>query len=165
MPLYSEAIDALGTNDSVLRARLLARLAQNLVVTERDRRHALSAEAVDIARRVGDRFGLADVLHARVNAINDPTTLAERLALNAELETLADDLGSLELRSRATLQRADTLLESGDPIGAARALTRSEELRSQSRIPSMIHWVRVARAGWSLMCGSSDAEQQALAAF
>ena len=61
---------------------------------ERERRHALSAEALEIARRAGDRLGLAHVLIARVRAINDPTTLAERLALTAELEVLADDLGT-----------------------------------------------------------------------
>ena len=84
--LYAEATAALGPSDSVLRARLLGQLAVELIFTaERERRHALSAEALEIARRAGDRVGLANALIARVYAINDPTTLAERLALTAEL--------------------------------------------------------------------------------
>ena len=40
-----------------------------------------AAEALEIARRAGDRLGLANVLFARAYAINDPTTLVERLTL------------------------------------------------------------------------------------
>lgn len=163
--LYTEAIGALGPGGGILRARLLGRLAVDLVITERQRGHELSAEALEIARRTGDRLGLADVLLGRINTLNEPTMLAERLALTAEVEALADDLGSLELSSRAAYQRARTLLESGDPIGAESAMARSEQLRHQLRVPTMICVALVARAGWSIMRGAPDAEQQALAAY
>jgi class 3 adenylate cyclase/tetratricopeptide (TPR) repeat protein len=163
--LYAEAAAALGPSDNVLRARVLSQLAVELLGTsERDRRHALSAEALEIARRTGDRLGLANVLIARVRAINDPTTLAERLALSAELEALANDLGNLDLSQRAVYRRAGVLMESGDPVGAARALARCEQLAVQLHVPFFNYDARAARAGWSLMCGSPDAEQQALSA-
>src|SRR5262249_55589839 len=111
--LYAEAIAALGSEDSVLRARLLGQLAGQLIFSaERDRRFALAAEALETARRTGDRVALAHVLIARVYAITDPTTLAERLALTAEAEALATDLGSLELSFRASYRRSGALLES-----------------------------------------------------
>jgi predicted ATPase len=56
--LYEEAAGALGEADSLLRARLLGQLAVELVYTpQRERRDALTGEAVAIARRLGDRTG------------------------------------------------------------------------------------------------------------
>ena len=89
--LYEEACAALGDADSLLRARLLGQLAVELTYTlhPRERRDALSREAVAIARRLGDRTGLAQVLTLRLMAVNDPFTLPERLELAAELAGLA----------------------------------------------------------------------------
>src|SRR5262249_28697452 len=79
--LYEEANAALGDTDSLLRARLLGQLAAELIYSSapRERRDALSEEAVQIARRLGDRTGLAQVLILRLLAIHDPFTLAHRL--------------------------------------------------------------------------------------
>ena len=78
--LYEEAAAVLGEADSLLRARLLGQLAVELIYTrDRDRRDALTHDAVAIARRLGDRSGLAQVLILRLVAMNDPFTLAERL--------------------------------------------------------------------------------------
>jgi class 3 adenylate cyclase len=97
--LYEEALKALGNDDSELRARLLANLSDELMYTEfRERRHQLSREAVEIARRLSDNAALFHALAARAFAINDPTTLADRLSLTAEMETLASDLGKAEER-------------------------------------------------------------------
>src|SRR6185295_10051062 len=115
LALYEEASAALGTSDSLLRARVLGQLAAELQYTlQRERRHALSREAVDIARRLGDRSGLAQVLPLRLIAISDPFTLAERLALTAELAALAEELGSSELAWNASWHRGGALLESAD---------------------------------------------------
>ena len=58
-----EASAALGDADSLLRARVLGQLAVELVYTpDRERRDALTREAVAMARRLGDRTGLAQVL-------------------------------------------------------------------------------------------------------
>src|SRR5262245_61970315 len=60
--LYEEASTTLGDTDSLLRARLLGQLAVELILTpHRERRDALSRQAVVIARRLGDRTGLAQV--------------------------------------------------------------------------------------------------------
>src|SRR5262249_4995329 len=119
LALYEEASAALGKADSLLRARVLGQLAAQLVYTpERERRHALSHEAVAVARRLGDPLGLAQALNLRLLAINDPFTLAERLNLTAELAALAARIGSSELSLLAAYHRASALLESGDMSGA-----------------------------------------------
>jgi len=64
--LLQEALARLGGEDSPLRARLLARLALELYYAgDPDRRLALSAEAVALARRLGDPIALANCLDAR----------------------------------------------------------------------------------------------------
>src|SRR6185436_2129939 len=58
--LYEETLAALGGADTLLRARLLGQLAVELMYTpQRERRDAFTAEAIAIARRLGDRTGLA----------------------------------------------------------------------------------------------------------
>jgi hypothetical protein len=145
---------------------VLGQLAVELVYTpHRERRDALSREAVAIARRLGDRTGLAQVLILRLMAMNDPFTLAERLALTAELAALAGEVGSSELAWHAAFHRTDALLESGDIDGAERALAEVERLAGELRQPFYTWW---ARMGWTMLAvmrGAPDAEALVLATF
>ncbi len=159
--LYEEAIVTVGDADSLLRARLLGQLAGELIYTpHRERRDALTREAVAIARRLGDRTGLAQVLNLRLIAMNNPFTLAERLELTAELAELARELGSSEFAWFAADVRSMALLESGDVGGAERAVAEFERLAGELRQP-----VRVARAMLAVMRGAPDAEVQVFAVF
>jgi tetratricopeptide (TPR) repeat protein len=164
--LYEEASTALGEGDSLLRARLLGQLAVELVYTpQRERRDALSREAVAIARRVGDRTGLAQVLILRLIAMNDPCTLAARIELAAELAALAGEVGSSELAWHAAFHRAGALLESGDIDGAERGIAEVERLAGELRQPFYTWW---GRSGWTMlgvMRGVPDAEAQVFATF
>jgi eukaryotic-like serine/threonine-protein kinase len=114
--LYEEAIAGLDKEDeNILRAKLLFHLAGELLYTpQREQRQELSRQAVAIARQCNDPAVLAQALHIYASAINDPTTLRERIALTAEQGTLADELVSLETRWAASYQRLGALLESGD---------------------------------------------------
>ena len=86
VPLLEEALAALAEEDVELRARLLARLAGALRdEPARERRDALSREAVELARRSGDPAALAYALDGRAAAIVAPDTVAECLALATEL--------------------------------------------------------------------------------
>jgi tetratricopeptide (TPR) repeat protein len=164
--LYEEASTALGASDSLLHARVLGQLAVELMYTpHRERRHALSREAVDIARRLGDRSGLAQVMTLQLLATNDPFTLAERLALTAELAALADELGSSELACNAALHRGGALLESGDIYGAERCVAEMERLAAHLRQPFYTWFAAEGRATLATTRGAADAEAQALAAF
>jgi tetratricopeptide (TPR) repeat protein len=164
--LYEEASGALGEADSLLRARVLGQLAVELVYTpHRERRDTLTGEAVTIARRLGDRTGLAQVLILRLLAMNDPFTLAERLALTAELAALADDLGSSEFAWHAAFHRSSALLESGEIAGAEHALSEVERLAAELRQPFYAWFARMGRTMLSVMRGAADAEAQALSTF
>ena len=164
--LYEDALKALGHADSILRARLLGQLALELIFTpQRDRRHELSREAVEIARRLGDEAALFQALNARAWAITDPMTLAERLELTGELDTLANKLQAAEMRLLAALHRSGALLESGDVSGAERMIAQIEATAEELREPVHAWVAKYSRATISIMRGAPDAEQRSLAAF
>lgn len=164
--LYEEALAGLGAADSLLRARLLGQLAVELVYTPQDeRRDALSREAAAMARRCGDRSGLGQVLILRLIASNNPFTLAERLALTAELAALAREAGSIELAWHAAFHRAGALLESGDITGAEDAVDESERLAAELRQPFYIWIAGLMRGMLLILRGDPDAERQARVTF
>jgi class 3 adenylate cyclase/tetratricopeptide (TPR) repeat protein len=165
--LYEEAITALANEDeNVLLAKLSFQLAGELVFTpQRERREELSRQAVTMARRSGDQAVLAQALHICASAINDPTTLKERLALSAEQGRLADELGSLEIRWAAAWQRMGALLESGDVEGTQEMLSRMKQLALELRQPFFNWTADTAVAMMSIMAGAPDAERKVAAAF
>jgi DNA-binding SARP family transcriptional activator len=121
--LLEEALAALGDGDSSLRARLLARLSDQLhVAADEERRAQLSAEAVAMARRLGDPDALTVALIARHAALLHVEHLDERLQIAAEQLELARSRGRAELVAFGLHWRIYDHLELGD--GAA---ARSDE--------------------------------------
>jgi class 3 adenylate cyclase len=165
--LYGEAVAALAREDEdVLLARVSYQLAGEMMFTpQRERREELSRQAVTIARRTGDQAVLAQALHICASAINDPTTLKERLALSAEQAALADELESLEIRWAAAFQRMGTLLESGDVDGTREMLSRMKRHALELRQPFFSWTTDHALAMMSVMTGAPDAEREVAAAF
>src|ERR1019366_501767 len=165
--LYEEAIAGLDKEDeSILRAKLLFHLAGELLYPpQREQRQELSRQAVAIARKCNDPAVLAQALHIYASAINDPTTLRERIALTAEQGTLADELVSLETRWAASYQRLGALLESGDIRSAEQMISRLQEFASKLRQPFFSWATDHALAMMSVMSGAPSAEQEVLAAY
>ena len=155
--LLEEALPALGKADSPLRARVLAGLARALVSTPQvERRLALSADAVQMARRLGDPATLAAVLFGRHLAVwgsERAEVAGERLAIATEVVGLAEQIGdrAMALRGRG-LRRID-LLELGDLVGydadlaaAERAAEELRQLRYRWQLP-LAHATRALLAG------------------
>ena len=89
--LLDEALDALGNHPSPLRVRVLSRLAATLALTEAgDRRLAVSQQAMEMARQLGDAATLAVALHARHWALWGQANVHERLAVATEMVQVAD---------------------------------------------------------------------------
>jgi len=161
-----EALAGLGKDDSVLRARLLGVLAVELTWTrQHERRAALSREALDMARRLGDPATLARVLGTHHHAAFDPDNLEERLAVAGELITLGEDLGDAEAVFLGHLSRHEDLIEQGDADGARAALDGAERLAAQLRHPVFRWHVAFRRAAHALLAGRlGEAEELAAAA-
>ena len=95
--MLEASLEALPAGDSALRARLLGRLAAALQpAVNVDEPVAVALDAIQTARRLGDRRTLLDVMHDSISAITDCADAAGALALNLEAEALARELGDRE---------------------------------------------------------------------
>jgi DNA-binding SARP family transcriptional activator len=157
VPLLEEGLAALSDEDVELRARLLARLSGALRDEPvRDRRDALSGEAVDFARRSGNAAALAYALEGRMVAIIAPDTTAERIALATELHELAHRLGDAERIVGSHLFRFMAELELGDVSAALIDLTGAGPIAHDLRQPAHLWGVRGAEAMVALATGKLD---------
>jgi tetratricopeptide (TPR) repeat protein len=120
--LLREALAGLA-GEGALRVRLLARAAVahywSDAVEERER---LSAEAVAVARRLGDDASLGHALYARHFAILSPDRSAEQLALAEEIVRIGERCGDAELALTGRHWRIRDRLEAGDLESARRDL-------------------------------------------
>ena len=140
--LLSEALDALGGGDELLRLRVTASLARVLAWHRVDVAQAqeLAEQAVAAARESGDGTTLTACLLAQHNAILAPGTARARYALAAEAAELAERVGDREALLEARLLAATDLLETADPAFRA-------ELDEFLRLADLSHQPRFRYAG------------------
>ena len=109
----------------------------------------LSARAVDLARRRHDDEALGSSLLARHDAVWQPGTAAQRIALADEMTSVALRGADRELELQASLLRMAALLEQGDP----RALTEYAwfvAMAERTRLPRF-RYLAVSRQGTMAM--------------
>jgi hypothetical protein len=164
VPLLEEGLAALGDGDADLRARLLARLAGALR-DERspERRDALSAEAIAVARANGNDRALAYALEARAIAVLAPDKLAECLTLADELAAVAARHGDTERLVNAHIHRFLVRVMTGDVDGVEAELAAAGRAADESRQPVHAWQVRSARAMLALAAGSFDEAERLIA--
>jgi tetratricopeptide (TPR) repeat protein len=139
VPLLEEAV-ALGPADAGVRARLLARLACALrKQVEQERCEALSREAVEIARALGDPATLVYTLMGRRLATWSPDNVAELLEITGEIVRLADEAGEPERAVDARLLRIEGHLLRGDMPAVYADLEAAARLAAEARRPTA-HW-------------------------
>jgi class 3 adenylate cyclase/tetratricopeptide (TPR) repeat protein len=139
--------------EDLVRAQLLANLAVELMFDpDRDRRWALSDEALAVARRLGDRPTLGRVLLSRCAAIWEPGALALRRAHVGELLALVEDLGDPFVKVWAQLYGFETAMEAGDVDEADRLLAETQ--RTALEVERALRWfAEFPRAGRALFAG------------
>jgi len=155
IPLLEEALAALSTDDSELRVRLLARLAGGPLrdVASPATRVAMSQEALDMARRIGDPATLAYALNGRYSANWAPGALAERLALADELIRVAGEAEDVERVYEGYDSRAWALLEAGDLAAVGEAQAIKKRLAHELRQPAQLWDVAISDANLALFAG------------
>jgi tetratricopeptide (TPR) repeat protein len=122
----------LGSGDSVLRSRLLGRLvwATHHRRDGMEARLAVSAEALELARRLGDRAALATALEDRRMVLRSPQHQDEHDRVLREIIAVSRERGDDEGVLRATALSAWSRAARGRLTGAAR---RMAECRSSLR--------------------------------
>lgn len=165
--LLEDALAALSTDDSALRARLLARYASALYhVAPMGRLAELSADALDMCRRLEDLETQYHVMTATAVFLHGPHDLTARLTTAQELVDVASRLGDRESGLYARYFQIDALVESGN---MRLADDRMEEFRQDAesmRQPYYLWLAAVYRAMRVLFAGDyEEAEALAQAAF
>ena len=155
------ALDALPETDSTLRARLLARLADSLhVAADEERRSAISAEAVAIARRLGDPDTLAVTLLARHSALLHVDHLDERLEIAGEQLKVARDRRRTEMVAMGLHWRIFDLLELGDGQAARRDEEQLAAVAADLRQPLYRYLDRCWQGVWAQIEGRLEEADQ-----
>jgi len=160
--LLEEAIAALGDEHPELRVGLLAGLARTLdFAGERERGAIVRGNAIELARGLGDRSGLARVL-VRSYWSRGTSPLAEILEMLAEAKDLAGELDDVETRTEAMAWRVPTFVAMCD-LGAARVeVAELRQMAERTAQPFMQHVAEHYDSAIAL-CDGRLAEAEAMA--
>jgi AAA ATPase domain len=165
--MLEAALEAAGPEDSRERAVLLGMLASELTFApDRERRVALSDEAVAVARRVGHPRVLCHVLSARSVPLWAPETLDDRLASSEESVRLADVIGDPLAQFHALHWRAVALVQAGEIAETLRVVRRKSDLARRLGEPSATWQARYDEANLAILGGRlEEAERVATEAL
>ncbi|MFN8174772.1 MAG: BTAD domain-containing putative transcriptional regulator [Solirubrobacteraceae bacterium] len=156
LPLLEQALAAVGEDDSVLRIKLIARIAGGPLRDAgfpAERRRALAEEGLAMARRLGDPGALAYALSGHIAANHSPEGAPRQVALASELLEVAASAGDAEREAEAREHRASALLELGDIAGARADIAALDALAGELGQPAQEWYAAVWRALLALLAG------------
>jgi DNA-binding SARP family transcriptional activator len=142
VPMLERALGALGDGDDVLRAQLLARLGGGPLrgLADHERRDAITAEAVAIARRLDDPITLGYALLGSILAHHTPGNSRAQLDEVTELIAIAEGAGDLERAAEAYENRACLRIDVGDVAGADADIEAIARVTAELRQPAQ-DWI------------------------
>jgi DNA-binding CsgD family transcriptional regulator/tetratricopeptide (TPR) repeat protein len=160
--LLEEAATALDEGDSELRVGVLSGLARALANRgDHERAGIVRTNAIEMARRLDDRRGLATIL-MRSNWARGTNTLEEILEMLDEAYGIAEELDDVEMRAEIMEWRAAAHVGLGDLGAAQREIDLVLELAEQTRQPFIFHVAEHYQAALALCRGRlGDAEAAA----
>jgi hypothetical protein len=152
--LLEEALAALEPGDSVLRVRLLARLAEQLVFAQPpERAGELAADAVGMARRLGEAAALAAALMGRHAALLHAEHAQERRRVGEQVLALAGELEARELGALGRHWLLYDLAETGELEEARRRHAELELVADELQQPLYRHAALTWRCVWAALAG------------
>jgi DNA-binding SARP family transcriptional activator/DNA-binding CsgD family transcriptional regulator len=160
--VLEEASEAVGAGDTRLRVQVLAALARAFAFRgDAERGSVVGANAVAMARRLGDRRSLALALFSSYWARGGMSP--ERVAkLLDEAQDLAGEAGDLEIGAQAMMFAVSALAAVGDIPAARTREARGLETAERLRQPYVLHAMEQLGSALSLLEGSlADAEAAA----
>ena len=154
------ALESVGLQPSAERARLLAHLAAELCFAGDDgRRVALSDQAEDMARGLGDNGLLAWVLNRTGYAAFAPDRVERLVARGEEATRLSDAAGDPAQRVLSRYHWSGALLTAGDLTGF-RAVTETMLAVSRDAAPTIQRFAQFVQARVGLIDGRFDDAQR-----
>ncbi len=168
--LLEEALQSLSTADSALRSQVMSRLANECRGADSDEtREALSREALEMARRVGDSAALAQALVSRFWVLFASLAPKTLLYLASEVIDLGTALGDKDLTVMGYNCRITVLQTMGDLARADRDVARRAQLADELREPGHQFTTLCLQATRAVMLGrfpqAEELASQAMAAL
>ncbi len=155
------ALDAVGPEDNLERARLLSWLAQEYFwVDPQGRAKELHDAATEMARRLGDDRTLAFTLSRGAFIELDPEAARNMVAVQTEVLELARRVGDRELELRAHVLRLAGHLGLGDIAAVDSDLESYARLAAELRQPQHLWHVPLLRGMRAMIDGRFDAAEQ-----
>jgi eukaryotic-like serine/threonine-protein kinase len=152
--MLDEALEALPARDSALRVRVLARQALELrckgSLEDADR---ASAEAIEMAERVGDTKILLLAMHSRQWSTLGPDRIDEAIAAGEEMVRLARIVGDRDMEFEGHHLRLIALAQLGDFRAVDEEIAACERLAGELRQPRYLWQTAAFRAMRALMRG------------
>ena len=159
--LLRDALAGLGEEDSILRARVLSSLTRALVFSGAlDDAHAVHAQALAMARRLGDAATIAAALRSVATARWLPQQFAARVQVAREAEHLAETIGDRERVLEAASWRLFDLMELGDLHARAHEFEAYTKLADEVRQPFYQYIAVSSRAMMSLFEGRLEESER-----
>jgi eukaryotic-like serine/threonine-protein kinase len=151
--ILREALDGLPAQDSALRARLLGRLGQEMYYASLEEWDALTREAIEGARRIGDKTALSDALFSRWRGGSVLGETEERLAGSNEIIRLAEETGDRQGLAAGLFVRIRALMIIGDVKPAYEDVETYARLAGELRIPFYLWQAELLRGMRALFEG------------
>ena len=152
--MLNEALEMLPGRDSALRVRVLARLALELRGTDAlEEADQVSAQAVEMAERVGDTKILLLAMHSRQWSTLGPDGIEEAIASGEEIVRLARIVGDRDMEFEGHHLRLLALAQLGDFPAVDVEIAACDRLASELRQPRYLWQVAVFRTMRALMQG------------
>ena len=157
---YAELLDQvladLGPDDSALRVRVLARLAETLALARPANSLALAGEAFGIARRLADPTMLAAALMGRHAALLHVEHASERRRVGEELLAVAGELADAEMGALTRHWLLYDLAELGELDHARARHAELERVAAELQQPLYRHAALAWRGVWAGLAGRFD---------
>lgn len=162
--MLDEALEVLPSRDSALRVQVLARLALELrskgALEQADR---ASAQAIEMAERVGDTKILLLAMHSREWSTLGPDRLEEAIASGEEMARLARIVGDRDMEFEGHQLRLIALAQLGDFRAVDDEIATCDRLANELHQPRYLWQTAVFRTMRALMQGRCK-ESERLAA-
>jgi DNA-binding CsgD family transcriptional regulator/tetratricopeptide (TPR) repeat protein len=155
--LLMEALGRLPDSEAGLRIRLMGSLARDRLHTGTvDEAKALSAQAIAMARKLGDPAALATSLAGLADFPWHPHENEQMLAEANDVAEAGERANDLEVALRGHFRRASLLLEQGDIQATIAAVETMGRLNARLRQPFFSLFELGLRATMALMRGDLD---------
>lgn len=164
LPIYEQALAALGGTDPRRRALLLGHLASALAWRRSGAAGVRAADdALALARGDGDRATLARVLTTTRRSLSGQGQLDRQELMDNELSVLADHFDDPGLRARAALWRFETMVARGHGDGLEALLSEAAGHVAELRGANYHHSAAYGQAALALLRGRLDDAERLVA--